>query len=298
MVVIDQISGDHRRMQVDGAELAELGALIGSRLDQVQGLFFVAIAHMRQGRFGQALDLLEQVGALTTALGHLNEEHAHLWGRIGLYLAVGAPEEAERWADKLYAQRETIMPSFVQAYLNDVARAKIACGKPGEARAILDELLPTLQADAHSSVAITMMAVAYGELNLAQGRPEELFAGLEERAGLYREAGFGYLLADEQWLRGRAKLTLGHLDQAREALLQARETAEAQEERAVLWQILVALAEVEEACGDVDTAERLRDEARAVVTYIVEHAGELRDLFLAQPKVLSLLKGIPMRDDG
>jgi hypothetical protein len=71
--------------------------------------------------------------------------------------------------------------------------------------------------------------------------------------------------------------------------LKARDAAEAQEEQAVLWQILVSLAEVEEACGDVETAERLRDEAREAVSYIVEHAGELRETFLARPEVVSLL---------
>jgi hypothetical protein len=57
----------------------------------------------------------------------------------------------------------------------------------------------------------------------------------------------------------------------------------------VLWQILVSLAEVEEACGDAETAERLRDEARKVVSYIVEHAGELRGTFLAGPDVQAVL---------
>jgi hypothetical protein len=57
----------------------------------------------------------------------------------------------------------------------------------------------------------------------------------------------------------------------------------------VLWQILVSLAEVVEACGDAETAERLRDEARKVVSYIVEHAGELRGTFLARPNVQAVL---------
>jgi hypothetical protein len=122
------------------------------------------------------------------------------------------------------------------------------------------------------------------------GQPENLFAGLEERMQPYREAGFGRMLADELWLRGRAVLALGKVDEARESLLKAKDAAEAQEERAVLWQILASLADVEEACGDADAAERLRDEARTVVADIVDHAGKLRKKFLAQPDVVSLLK--------
>jgi hypothetical protein len=86
-------------------------------------------------------------------------------------------------------------------------------------------------------------------------------------------------------------MALGHYEAAREAFLKAKDAAEAQEERAVLWQILVSLAEVEDACGDADTAERLRNEAREVVGYVAEHAGELRAVFLDQPEVAQLLAG-------
>lgn len=48
-----------------------------------------------------------------------------------------------------------------------------------------------------------------------------------------------------------------------------------------------ALLALEAAGGSA--AERLRDEAREVVGYIVEHAGELRETFLAQPEVGALL---------
>jgi tetratricopeptide (TPR) repeat protein len=232
---------------------------------------------------------MAQMETIFTAIGHAKDEQGHQWGRLVFYLTVGATQEAERWADRLYTQRHAIMPNFITIYLTEVARAKIACGKLDVGRAILDELLAALPDDTAWSYIITLMAVAYGELHLAQGRPEALFYGLEERARPYREAGFGYLLADEQWLRGRAELALGQFDAAREALLQARETAEAQEERAVLWKILASLADVEEACEDATTAGKLRDQARVVVTDIAEHAGKIQDVFLCQPAVAQLL---------
>ena len=245
--------------------------------------------HARQGHFGLALNNLAEMEAIFTAIGHTKDEQVHQWGRLVVYLTIGATQEAERWADRLYAQRHAIMPNFITIYLTDVARAKIACGKLDVGRAILDELLAALPDDAAWSYIITLMAVAYGELHLAQGQPEALFYGLEERVRPYREAGFGYLLADEQWLRGRAELALGQFDSARETLLKARETAEAQEERAVLWKVLATLADAEEACEDAAAAGKLRDQARAVVTDIAEHAGKIRDVFLGQPAVAQLL---------
>ena len=216
-------------------------------------------------------------------------EHIHQWVRINLYLAVGAWAETGRWADSLYVQRETMVPATIHLNLGFVARAWIANGKLDEGQALLDELLSSLPADTAASLVITDLAVAYGHLNLALQKPEALFVGLEERIRPYREAGFIRLLADEYWLRGRAEMALGQYNAARTVLLKAREFAEAQEERAVLWQILATLAEVEEACGSTDAAVDFLNQAQQVVDYIAEHAGELREMFLAWPEVQAVL---------
>jgi DNA-binding SARP family transcriptional activator len=289
MLIIHFIAGDNRRLLLASEQLAALGVFSGSRLDQLNAIVWLANVNTRQGRFAQALDYLEESAVLCADIGYSNEQQGHEIGRIILYLAAGALDEAERSADSLYTQRAAIMPSFTHFYLTHVVRVKIACGRLDEGQALLDELLPTAPIDAPGSHMITLMAIAYGELNLARGRPADLFAGLEGRARPYREAGFGYYLADELWLRGRAELALGRLDAARAALLQAGETAAAQEERAILWKILASLADVEEACGDTAAAGRLRDQARVVVDYIAAHAGELRDAFLGQPAITQLL---------
>ena len=288
-LIIHFVAGDLQRMLNDAPELVELSVITGSRHDQFSALTWLAHALSLQGRFKQAQGYMEQSGVLTEAIGYANEAHGYAIGRIRFFLAVGALAEADSWASRLYAQRETIMPTLAHYYLTVVALSKIACGKLDKGQAILDDLLAGLQADAPESHILTLIAIAYGHLHLAQDRPEDLFMGLEERVRPYREAGFNYYLADEHWLRGRAEMALGRNDTAREALLKAREAAEAQEERAILWQILVSLADVEEACGDGAEAERLRDEARAVVADIAEHAGELRSAFLGQPAVARLL---------
>jgi len=282
-------AGDHRSILIDAPTLSELGASIGSRLDEVEGLAWLVITYIRQGRFSKALNYLDQYRAYAESLGHPHEKHGHQWGRIKFYLAVGALGEAERWADELFAERKTIPPNFIAAYFTEVVRVKIALGKLDEGRVILDELLANLPLDAPFSYVIIDIALAYGEINMARGHPENIFEGLEEHLQPYRESGFNHLLADELWLRGRATLALRQYDAARESLMKAKDAAEAQEERAMLWKILASLAGVEKACGDTDAAELLRDKARAVVDEIAAHAGELRDVFLGQPAVSQLI---------
>jgi tetratricopeptide (TPR) repeat protein len=274
---------------IDAPKLIELGTAIGSRLDEVEASAWLSIAHLRQGRFSKALNYLDQYGAYAESLGYPHEKHGHQWGRIKYYLAVGALDESGRWANDLFAERKTIPPNFIAAYFTEVVRVKIALGKLDESRNILDELLADLPLDAPFSYVIIDIALAYAEINMALGQPENIFEGLVERLQPYRESGFGYLLTDELWLRGRAALALGQYDAARESLVKAREAAEAQEERAILWKILATLSEVEKASGNTDLAEKLLDQARAVVEDIAEHAGEMREVFLGQPAVVQLL---------
>jgi hypothetical protein len=87
---------------------------------------------------------------------------------------------------------------------------KIARRKLDEGQAILDDLLPSLPVNAPLSHTITTIAIAYGEINLAQGRPQAIFSGFEERVRPFREAGFNRLLAEAHWLRGQAEMALGN----------------------------------------------------------------------------------------
>ena len=289
MLSIHNMTGDHKSTLVDAPKLSELGATIGSHLDEFEPNLWLAYVYNRQGRFGQALGCLEQYGVYAESLGHSNEMHGHQYSRILFYLAVGALEEAERWADELFAQRETIPPNFITYYFVQVAHAKIARGKLDEGRTILDELLKNLPSDAAWSYTIIDIALAHGELYLVLDQPVNLFSGLDEQIQPYRKAGFGRLLADEHWLRGRAALALGQYDAARESLLKAKEAAEAQDERAILWKILATMSEVEKAAGNMDEAEKLHGQAREVVNDIAAHAGEMRDVFLSQTAVVQLL---------
>jgi DNA-binding SARP family transcriptional activator/tetratricopeptide (TPR) repeat protein len=289
MLFIHFFAGDHNRMLVDAPQVAKLSASIGSRLNEGNALRWLTLVYARQGHFQQALAYLEQAEVLSEASGHPYSRRADIDSRISISMLAGAPEEAGNWADKLSAQREAIAPVFTALYLTHIAWANIACGHLDMAQAILDEVVRDLPQDAPQSHVITIVAVTYGHLRLAQGRPEDLFAGLEERVRSYREAGFKSQLADEFWLRGRAALALGQYDAARESLLKALEAAEAQEERSIQWKILATLSEVEQASGHADSANSLCNQARAMVDDIASQAGEMRDVFLSQSAVTQLL---------
>ncbi|UCG24791.1 MAG: hypothetical protein JSW55_01990, partial [Chloroflexota bacterium] len=282
------MTGDYHGLMAAARETLRLSLLTGNQGFQGNALRFVGLVHLFQGRFEGALADFEAARALPSRRSF--SEHANYDASLLLHHLAGAPDQAEFWADKLYeALRERSFPVFETYYLTNIARVKIARGKLAEGQAILDGLLETLAPDAPWSHLIITIAVVYGQLQLARGKPERVFDLMDERMESYRQAGFLHSLAEEFWVRGRARLHLGQLEAARAALLEAKETADAREERVVLWQILATLSELERECGDTTAAESYRDQARAVIDHIAAHAGELREVFLSQPGVARLL---------
>jgi hypothetical protein len=166
---------------------------------------------------------------------------------------------------------------------------KIACGKLDQASVILDQLLEEFNWNSSWSHEITSIAIADGYLQLALGKPERVSTRWQDQVRQFRAAGFHQDLATEMWPRGKARLALEDVDQAKEALLEARAVAEGKGDCTILWQILATLSELEEGCGDKEAAKKLRSQAREVIEYIAENAGELRDAFLAQPAVAAIL---------
>jgi DNA-binding SARP family transcriptional activator/tetratricopeptide (TPR) repeat protein len=288
-MILYSVAGDHEKAITVASESLRLIRSTGSRMAQSMALGYTGGVQAIQGQFEQALANIKTAMELSDDAGDpLSKHGAYTWLQA-LYLYAGALDQAEHWADKLYALRENMMPISQTTFLAVIARVKIACGKLEQASAILDQLVEEFNWNSSWSHTITTIAIADGYLQLALGKPELVFTCWQDQVRQFREAGFHRDLAREWWLRGKARLALGDVDQARDALLEARVIAEEKEERTILWQILVTLSELEEAYGNRDAAEQLRDQAREVIEYIAAHAGELRDVFLAQPAVARLL---------
>ena len=49
------------------------------------------------------------------------------------------------------------------------------------------------------------------------------------------------------------------------------------------------MSDVENASGNVVTADNFRNQARGVIDDIAAHAGEIQDVFLGQPVVVQLV---------
>jgi DNA-binding SARP family transcriptional activator len=286
------IAAQHEERLAASAELHRLGLTTGNQSSQCNALTNMCDVHRLQGRFAEAFT------AINAAMATFKFRENPLWRqsecyfRMDLYLAAGAMDLAEQFANQMYAMQDHLMPMFQSAFLNSVAHVKIACGKLSEGEAILDQALKLCSPDNIWSHNAIWIAINDTYLQLALGSPERAFRRLEERVQGYRQAGFLCNLAEELWLRGRVRLALGEIKEAKEILMEAKTIAEEKQERIFLWQILATLGDLEELRGDEAEAEKRRKQACEIIEYIVEHAGDEEDLrasFLAKPEVSRIL---------
>jgi tetratricopeptide (TPR) repeat protein len=136
------------------------------------------------------------------------------------------------------------------------------------------------------------IALAEGELALAQKDYPEAVAAVAPVVARYHATGIAYRAADAFLVQARAWLAQGELDRAEEALKAARALAERMPSRQALWQILLEQSRVAGARGEAAQAKMLRDQARDVVNYIADHIGEskLQASFLALPDVCAVME--------
>ena len=97
-------------------------------------------------------------------------------------------------------------------------------------------------------------------------------------------------LPDALYYRARFLIGLGDTDKALDAITEADEIGKGLGSRRMRWQVLALRATLEQARGNADAAEKMREEAREIISYIAENAPvDLRKVFLGQEDVRAVV---------
>lgn len=127
---------------------------------------------------------------------------------------------------------------------------------------------------------------AHIELAIARGELEHARAFAERACDAFSQRGMTGMFAEAAWLRGNVLRRLNQSDAALAMWQQARVLCEQNNRRRLLWQIYAALGKVEMERGNVKQANVHREQARAVLQFIVENTPqEFRDGFMNLPRV-------------
>jgi len=165
-----------------------------------------------------------------------------------------------------------------------------------KARSVLEGAMP---ADAHPrNLAERRMLWAWGELTFAEGDYQETLRIVEHLLasppGADRAQPIPWLLK----LKGEALATLARLEEAAQALEDAKDGALRQQERPLLWQIHRALGRVYHRVKDEERAMRAFAAARGLIAELAAsiHESTLRELFFQEAlKLLPRETPIPER---
>jgi predicted ATPase/DNA-binding SARP family transcriptional activator len=284
--------GDHEAVLASAREGISISQSIGNAWNLAGCLVAMGKVWLEQGDIGRAIGNLKEAMQVAKEGGIPVSSFGIYNYLILAYLMAGAVDQAERLATELYEIRDTIVFNFRILALGYIAQVKVAGGEQEAAQRIVEQALEGLEIEKQAIYLFAPVLLAEAQLQLALGQPGDALTRLEYLTGQVRQAGARSYLPEALWLQGKVLLGLEQPEQARQILLEARAAAEEAEVRRMGWPVLWELSQLEAAAGNIDEAERLQEQARAIVISIADHTGseEVQASFLALPEVRAILR--------
>ena len=291
-------AGDLDRAKETAGKAVRIGRSIGNHSALSLGQTVVGLISFEQGDGRAAEETLQEAvesgrrANNTLAMTGVLAELSWLMACAGRpEEALAAAQEAFEEADRRYRPaREWTAAILVRLHL---LRADVPAAEAAFARAEMDGVEDRL--DQTPIFGGSAIGLAVMELAQARGDLEGSLVAADRLIEHLNRIGARLYLQDVQLLRGKALLALDRRTEARSALEMARQVAKATGSRRILWMILDAQADLEQAAGDSSAAHELRRQARQEVLSIAEGLGDetLRADFLASPRVAALLAKEP-----
>ncbi len=241
------------------------------------------------GEFGPALAHAQEALRIAMAIEHQQWISA-TYGSLGqLYLLMLEPALAISALDAGLAVARTLGSSFWSLYLTSfLAQAYILRQEFPRAKAALENVM--LREQQPANVGERQVSLVWGEFALAQREPaialhiaEQLIASAPGKA--YQQP-IPHLLA----LKGEALLALKRLEEAAEALEDAKLGAELRQAPSILWRIHRSLGQVYHLLKREDSAQH---EWRAAREIIAKLAGTIDETALREHFVQAALQSFP-----
>lgn len=288
------VAGDLDRAKEVAGEVIRIGTSIGNQSGVSIGQTVVGLVCSEQGDGRAAREALQEAvdagrrANNTLAMTGIHAELAWVLAGAGrVEEALAAAQEALEEAERIFRPgREWTAAILLRIQL---LRGDLQAAETTLSRADMIGIEDRLgQAPIFGGMPIGLAAA---ELKLARGDLEGGLAAAGRLIEHLNRIGARLFLQDAQLLRGKALLGQGDLGEARAALEEARQVAEAAGSRRILWMILDALAEVESAAGDAGAADDLRRQAQQAVEAISQGLADdtWRAAFLSSPNVAALL---------
>ena len=285
-VLIHLRAGEYEQAVMASEEALSIGRSIGNVWGQAGSQAYVGLVYLERGEPDRAIAIMQESVRLGEQVGHpapIVETRCDLAWTYGLLGATRDGLELTRLA--LARAADTY---FLRVYPIAVqARLHLLDGDLASAEAALQAGYRELKPEGLQWFAPILLPLVEAELALARQDGAHAITVLNKLIADLRESRTRLFIADALYLKGKALLALGRLEEADAVLVEARAEAEALGSRRTLWPILIVMSEIDARRGNHAEADSRRRQAREIVEYIADHAGtpELRASFLGLPHV-------------
>jgi tetratricopeptide (TPR) repeat protein len=292
--------GDYTQALIFTEEALRITQGIENVWGQVNSQFFLGHVYLERGQFGEALAIMERAIALGEQTGH---RPALIGARADLawaYGTLGVPQRGLALAQLALTNAEAHYPFWQPWPLAVLAHLHVLMGNFAAAEKMVEAGHQSLKPGSLQLIGPTLLAVAEGELALAQGKHSDGLAVMNELLAYLHAGEMHLFLPDALHLKSQALLALEDVEVAYETLGQARAEAESLGSRRSLWPILLMQSDLELKRGHPTEAEQLRRQAQEIITYMAEHIDQpdLRAAFLNRAEVQSVMRAAGWGDTG
>jgi tetratricopeptide (TPR) repeat protein len=281
--------GEYAQAIDTSREALQISQSIGNEWGESFSQSWVGQAHRELGEIAQAVTAMENAIRLAAQgfqppLSFTRADLACLYGDMGqiargIELAQQAHIEGERIAH--------VMLIWTAAQL---AHLYLLEGNSVLAETIIHQTHQRLAPSDQSSMFGMGMVFVQAELAVAQKNYLHAIQTCDQLIEYQRTRHLKQYVPGALYLKSRALVAQGKIDEASVCLAEARHELETTSSRWTLWRVLAALAEIEAQRGNLDHAHTLRAQAREMIEFIAAHSpADLRASFLNLPAVRAII---------
>lgn len=282
--IIYAMRGEYDQALAAADEARGISESIGNLWGQSYSRWEVGDISWEHGDIGRAIETMEacmrfgeQAGFVAPLVG-VQSNLAMLYGEMG------SLERGMEYASRALEKAEHELEGWLRWPLSALIRLFIWQGDLDKAGVMLERTAGTLSEGFFAIGVLT--AVAKGELALAKRDFPLAVSVADNELARQNQMGARVYRPDLLMVKANALLKQNEFSSGKQTLEQARLVAEAIGSRRMLWRILSALSQVEEAEGNQVEAAGLRAQAREIVQSIADHTPpDLRSEFLKLPDV-------------
>ncbi len=270
-------------------EARQVSESIGNLWNQSYSRYIIGMVYFERGEISEAIQIMTDCIRLAKEAGFIVAQAQTRCDLALVYAFIGQYQTA---FELLAVAEDVTRQGFPIGTVNPIsirARIHLRLGQLAEADAVLAPIdISTYRGMQYYTVYYWLAASEAGVSHQDYAGALATLDRFESELSLFRVRPMEYEI---NYLRGRALIGLQRFDDAEAALLEAKQLAEELGSRRILWQILIAMSEIEMKRGREMAAYKLRQQAQQIIETIAGHIDQidLRESFMNLPQIRSVL---------